>query len=214
MRHPITAVRREIIHLLRREGPLTVAALGEKLGISPVGVRKHLDTLQMDGLVQTTIQRRKAGRPAQLYSLTEAADDLFPKFYDATLAAVLRQIRRIGGDHLLRQVLEGRQQEQEEAYHERARNAKTLEERVATLAQIRDEAGYMAEWSKQEDAFVLKEHNCAICRVAREFREFCESELAFFRRVLGEGIRVERIGHTAGGGGCTYLIQPCPSAAT
>ncbi|MBI3947003.1 MAG: transcriptional regulator [Armatimonadetes bacterium] len=208
MTRPITAARREIVTLLRREGPLTVDMLGEKLGITPVGVRKHLDVLQIDGLVATTTQRRKIGRPVQLYSLTEEADELFPKFYDATLASVLRQVRRIGGNALVRQVLEGRQQEQEEAFRQRAGDAATLEERVALLAQVRDEAGYMAEWSQEEGgAYVLKEHNCALCRVAREFHEFCDSELALFRRALGEGVSVERIGHTAGAGGCTYLIR-------
>ncbi len=208
MKRQITAARREILMLLRRQGALTVDAMSGLIGITPVGVRKHLDTLEIDGLVQSVTERRPVGRPVQVYSLTEAADELFPKAYDTVLVSILRQVQRAGGEDLLRNVLQGRQQEMEEAFRERAAGTTSLEDRVAALAGLRQEAGYMAEWSRDDGGFLLTEHNCALCRVSGQFPQVCESEIAFFRAALGEGVEIERLTHIAGGDrSCTYRIR-------
>jgi predicted ArsR family transcriptional regulator len=208
MKRQITPARREILTLLRRTGPQTVDQLSRQLGITPVGVRKHLDALEIDGLIQSTTERRRVGRPVQVYSLTDAADDFFPKAYDTALAAILRQIHRVGGSALLRQVLDGRHEEVETAFREQSSGEESLEEQVAILTRLRDEAGYMADWTREGDRFFLREHNCLLCRVARQFPQVCESEMALFRRLFGDHARVERLGHVAGGDDvCTYVIQ-------
>lgn len=208
MPHQVTGARQEILTLLRRKGPQTVQSLSEAIGITPVGIRKHLDTLEIDGLVKSTTQRRPIGRPVQIYSLTDAADDLFPKAYHTALVAIIRQILQVGGEELLMKVLEGRLQEMEAAYREYAAGATTLEERVAALARVRDEGGYMAEWERTDDGYLLIEHNCALCRATREFPQLCAAEARFMRRVLGEGVSITRVEHqTEGGHRCVYLIR-------
>ncbi|NLC58490.1 MAG: winged helix-turn-helix transcriptional regulator [Armatimonadetes bacterium] len=208
MRHQITGVRQDILVFIRQNGPQTVQALSSHIGITPVGVRKHLDALEIDGLIKSTTERRPVGRPVQLYALTEAADDLFPKMYHAALISIIRQILRIGGEELLHRVLEGRLEELEATYHAQAAGATTLEERVAALARVRDEAGYMAGWERTADGFLLVEHNCALCRATREFPEICAFELRFMRRVLGDGVSITRVEHqTEGAHRCAYLIR-------
>ena len=57
----------------------------------------------------------------------------------------------------------------------------TLEGRIRTLAQFQDQAGYMAEYEALPDqGFVIREHNCAICKVARRFPQACQKELEMF----------------------------------
>ena len=85
-----------------------------------------------------------------------------------------------------------------------------LEERVAELARLRDQAGYLAEWSSGEgDAFVLTENNCAVHRVAEHHPAVCAMELSLLRRVLGPEVEVTRVSHAmAGDAVCSYCIRP------
>jgi predicted ArsR family transcriptional regulator len=83
---------------------------------------------------------------------------------------------------------------------------KNLSERVAELAKIQDEAGYMAVWEKTGEGFLLKEQNCAIYRVACRHQEACQFEIELFRRLLDAD--VTRIEHQIKGGrNCTYLVR-------
>lgn len=209
MRGQVTGARREILNLIRREGPRTVRELCARMGITPVGVRKHLDGLVLEGLVSSTTVRRPVGRPAQVYALTEAAEDLFPQAYDRALSGVLRHVRDAGGDDLLRQALESHHGEMESACRKACAGAETLAERMEALARVRDAAGYMAEWSQEGDTSVLRQHNCPLARTAREFPQLCDGEMALLERLLGDAGRVERSEHLlAGAHRCTYTVRP------
>ena len=85
---------------------------------------------------------------------------------------------------------------------------KDLEHQVQELAQIRTEEGYMAEWEKvNQDTFLLRENNCAICQIAQQCIQACSHELALFQRVL-PGANVTRESHILqGDGACTYRIR-------
>ena len=62
---------------------------------------------------------------------------------------------------------------------------KSLAEKVEILAEIRDEEGYMAEFTEDDEDYLLVEHNCPIVSIAEEYPHVCETELALFRRSLG-----------------------------
>lgn len=206
MKRQLTAARRDLLMLLRRGGPQTVDSLSSQMGITPVGVRKHLDTLEIDGLVQAATQRRAVGRPVQIYSLTDAANELFPQAYDAVLASILRQVQQVGGEALLQQVLDGRIEEAEAKY-QRLTDGKPLQQQIESLTDARNEAGYIAECSRDGQDYILKEHHCALCRVVAEFPQFCECELELFQRLLGGSAVVERVEHRLDGDcTCTYRI--------
>ena len=60
---------------------MTASELGDRLGITSMGVRRHLITMERDGLVQYDEVQQGLGRPSYVYSLTSFADNLFPKNY-------------------------------------------------------------------------------------------------------------------------------------
>jgi predicted ArsR family transcriptional regulator len=83
---------------------------------------------------------------------------------------------------------------------------KTLAERVAELARIQEEAGYMASWEITEGGYILRERNCPIYHVACRFQHACRFELELFRRLLGADIT--RFRHQVNGEeSCAYLIR-------
>ena len=63
------ATRREIVRLLLESGSITAAEIGNELGISPAGVRRHLDVLvdevDAEALPAAAWQHVGRGRPAK-----------------------------------------------------------------------------------------------------------------------------------------------------
>ena len=72
---------------------------------------------------------------------------------------------------------------------------RSLGAKVAELAAILDEDGYLASYEQLgRDHYVVVEHNCAIAAVANRYGQACTSEIDFIRAVLPEA-DVTRISH-------------------
>lgn len=194
--------RRQIIQLLRTSGPLTAAALAERLGITHVAVRRHLLTLERDGLVAGTVQRQPMGRPCCAYTLTEAAEDLFPKKYAALSVELLDFLAATDPTgELVDRFFAHRREELVRRYGPEVAQGQDLRERVARLTAIQSENGYVADWEDAGDCLVLKEFNCPVHAVSRKYDHACHHELEFFKAVLGTD-QVERVECIARGGTC------------
>lgn len=203
-----TSTRREIINILRTVGPLTVGDLGERLGITHVAVRRHLTSLERDGLVTSVQERLPMGRPTRVYSLTEAADSLFPKKYGAFTLELLDFMNQ-QGEEMVEGFFANRGKAMVERYGPEITSGTSLEERVVKLAEIQQANGYLAEWEKgEDDLLVLKEFNCPVHQVSKKYEHACTHELEFFKTVLGTD-QVERVECIAKGGQCCrYAIKP------
>lgn len=200
--------RGEIIRLLKTRGPMAADDLAELLGMTAVGVRAHLTILERDGVVSCTPVRRRMGRPAHVYRLTELGDELFPKSYDELAVNLLEDAQKSYGDGAVRNLLLRRSQQLREVYQERLAG-KNFREQLAELVCILDETGYMARLEQRDDgAFELSEDNCAIARVARRFPLTCLFELTLFEDLLGPGVAIEREAHLVKGDiRCSYVIR-------
>jgi predicted ArsR family transcriptional regulator len=104
----------------------------------------------------------------------------------------------------------------EERYRTALSSRQRLPQKVARLAELRSEEGYMAGWKALPDGtFLLFENHCPICAAARFCQGFCRSELRIFAAVLGEEAQIERYEHIlAGARRCAYRITRRPSEAT
>ncbi len=67
--------------MLKSNGSLTVSEISKELGITEMGVRRHLNTLERDEMIKASLVRQSMGRPTHIYSLTDKAEDQFPKAY-------------------------------------------------------------------------------------------------------------------------------------
>lgn len=196
--------------MLRTVGPLTVGELGERLGITHVAVRRHLTSLERDGLVTSVQERLPMGRPTRVYSLTEAADELFPKKYGALTLEILEFIDQ-AEPALVEAFFAQRGKSLIEKYGPEVTGGETLKDRVARLTEVQQANGYLAEWENEnedEALLVLKEFNCPVHQVSKKFPHACTHELEFFKTVLGTD-QVERVECIAKGGQCCrYTIKP------
>ena len=206
--------RRAITKLLKTEGPIDSAQLAERLGLTAMAVRQHLYALQREGLVTAEERPVPIGRPAKFWRLTPDADHLFPEAYAELSVALIDSVKDAFGDEGLERVLTSRCARQRADYGKRIRPADSLQKKLAELAKVRTEEGYMAEVRREADgSFLLVENHCPICAAANACQGFCSTELDLFRSVLGPGVSVERAEHIIKGDQrCVYQIRPQKSS--
>jgi predicted ArsR family transcriptional regulator len=171
-----------------------------------MAVRYHLAVLENAGLVETTLERRGVGRPHCVYSLTASADAFFPKEYGALASHLINSITELDGKTKLARIFE-HMRDVAVAQHSPRVAGKRLRQRVAEMAQIMTEAGYMAEWEQLDHrTFQITEHNCAIACVAQQYQHACVCELAMFGELLQATVsRQEHI--VVGDPCCRYIVQ-------
>jgi predicted ArsR family transcriptional regulator len=207
--------RDEVARLLLEQGPATAAALGERLGISPTAVRRHLDALVVDGLATDREQRplggaqRGRGRPPREFLLTAQGRGSFPHAYDDLAVAALRFLAETGGDKAVAEFAALRVATVEERHGPEVRAA---EEKVEALAEALTSEGYAASAHKVGSGGQLCQHHCPVAHVAAEFPQLCEAETRAFERLLGT--HVQRLATIARGDAVCTTHIPSTSVAS
>lgn len=204
--------------MLRRiseAGPITALTLGEDLGLTDTAIRRHIDGLLADGLIESralpTSGRRRRGRPARGWVVSTQGHSVLSAEYDDLAGEVLRFLERTAGPGAVAAFAEQRVAELE------ARYVKELDEvgtdpveraRVLVDALARD--GYAASLrpvtgGPSAGGFQLCQGHCPVQHVAAEFPEFCDAETEAFSRLLG--VHVQRLATLAQGDHvCTTFI--------
>lgn len=202
--------RDRVAQLLLERGAATAAELGAQLGLSPAAIRKHLDAMLAERLVETRevrhTGRRGRGRPAKAFVLTATARDSFPHFYDGIATAALRWIAQHGGPEAVQDFAAA----QVSALEERCRQA--LREagddplaRAEALAEALTAEGYAANATTIASGGQLCQHHCPVAHVAAEFPQLCDAETEVISRLIGTHVqRLATIAH--GDGVCTTHI--------
>lgn len=203
-----SGTRERVLALLLELGPSTAATLGERLGLTQAGIRRHLDALLAEGSVTTREARRRVvtrGRPARLYALTDAGHAAGPSRYDDLAAAALRFM----SPEQVSAFAATREEELEQRYADVAE----APEPAAALAEAMSADGYAAGVSPLGAGLQLCQHHCPVQHVAAEFPQLCDAETSAISRVLG--VHVQRLATIAHGDGvCTTYIPPARPATT
>lgn len=203
------STRNRVARSILDHGPSTVADLAGRLGLTQAAVRRHLDALVADDVVEAREQRvygaRTRGRPAKVFALTDCGRDAFDQSYDTLAADALRWIaEREGGDEAIAAFARARIAAQASAYRQ-AIEAAGPEERTEALAKALSADGYAATARSAPVGEQLCQHHCPVAHVAEQFPQLCEAETEFFSQLLGTHVqRLATIAH--GDGVCTTFI--------
>lgn len=211
--------RATIVRLLLEEGPITATAIGSRLGLSPAGVRRHLDALIDSGQARAARsapwQQKGRGRPAKQYQLTAVGRGRLGHTYDDLAGAAIRQLGEIGGDQAIadfarkraRTVVDGveplRGPKSEDLPNPTVAGPAAAENGEATVAKAEEiagalsEAGFAASTRKVGAGVQICQHHCPVAHVAEEFPQLCEAELDMFGELLGT--HVQRLATIANG---------------
>ncbi|MCI1590078.1 helix-turn-helix transcriptional regulator [Heyndrickxia oleronia] len=197
----------EILHLLKRYKKMSVVDLETHLEITGMAVRRHLNNLENERMIQSETIRKNMGRPVQLYSLTKIGEGHFPKSYSNMTVEFLEDIEAINGPEMIDVLFQNRETRMEAKYKARIEQ-NDLKDRVAELAKIQNENGYMVDWEeKEEGVFELIEYNCPIFEVARKYPKACSCEQSLFQKVLQTDEIEQVCCMSKGGDHCKYLIK-------
>ncbi|WP_320672020.1 helix-turn-helix transcriptional regulator [Patulibacter defluvii] len=202
----LPASRRALLVALRKRGESGADALAAALGVTPSAVRQQLRGLVAAGLVAHRDERPGPGRPRRLYRLGPAADGLFPKTYGELTVELLDYVRDEDPE-LVPRLFERRRQARVARATERLAG-RAFDERVAELARILDEDGYLADFERTADGgYRVTEHNCAILAVASDHGPACSSEISFLRETMPDA-DIRRVSHILSGShACVYELR-------
>lgn len=200
------STRNAVARSVLENGPSTAVVIGERLGLTPAGVRRHLDLLIEDGILEAREPHsalvRGRGRPSKVFVMTDAGREKFEHSYDDLAVAALKFITAQSGPHLVSLFAKFRADEM-------GRRAKSFiapsKNKSSSLAEFLTEEGYATTVQAKGLGEELCQHHCPIAHVAAEFPQLCEAETELFSKLLGTHVqRLATIAH--GDGVCTTFL--------
>jgi predicted ArsR family transcriptional regulator len=208
-----TRVARDIL----QHGPSTAATIAERLELTTAAVRRHLDSLTAEGLLEAgdpfVRGPRGRGRPAKVYKVTDQGRDAFEHAYDDLAASALGFVAEIGGPEAVAEFARRRLLYLEEAYR-LALAAVGPDQAPQALTELLTEEGYAASVEPSGNGGLqICQHHCPVAHVAAQYPQLCEAETEMIGRLLGTHVqRLATIAH--GDGVCTTHIPPSTSGAS
>jgi predicted ArsR family transcriptional regulator len=204
----VSSTADRLLHLLKTRGPQQATDAGSVLGMTAEAARQQFAKLASSGLVEAYSQARGVGRPSQFWKLTQAGHDRFPDTHSELTIQLLDTVREAFGEQAIDRLIDMREQKSRTLYLRELGDVSGLKERVARLAALRSNEGYMAEYEELDDGTMLFiENHCPICAAATTCQGFCRAELMVFEQVLRA--RVERVEHILKQARrCAYKITP------
>ena len=207
----LPSTKQNILQALLKQDRATAGQLAQALDLSKQAIRRHLNELETDNLIEYHAVQQGMGRPQHLYQLSSVGRDrLSPQKYSEFAVNFLDTLAETVGIEQVSKVLEKQWQRKAAEYRDRLGKG-NLKQRINKLVQLRQEEGYMAEvrqaspQHKQE--FVLVEHNCAISDVAESYPSICGHELEMFAAVLPDCIVQRTQWINDGEHRCGYSIE-------
>ena len=189
--------RKTIIRLLLESGSITASAIGDQLGLSAAGVRRHLDALIEAGDAEAHAaaawQQEGRGRPAKRYRLTAAGRAKLDHAYDDLASAAMRQLREIGGEEAVR-TFARRRIDTILAGVAKAEDVddQQVEAAADRIAGALTKAGYATTTTRVGgpiQGVQICQHHCPVSHVAEEFPELCEAEAQAMADVMGTHVQ-------------------------
>lgn len=198
--------RDRILELVIHRRELRVEDLAEALGITSAAVRRHLDNLRADGLVDVRAVKQSTGRPYYAYHATDAATTPVPAAYAGLLERMLRSLGE--QDEVIASVMTS----VAEALASRHRpelvgtvsgaNAARVNQVTESLKQD----GILDSWNVQPDGFHLINGACPYHKAAEISTLPCQSDRKAIELLLG--LQVEQLNRIVDGSPiCEYLVR-------
>ena len=205
--------RELVARSILENGPSTASVLGQRLNLTPAGIRRHLDLLVADGVLKAREPHsaliRGRGRPSKVFVMSDKGREKFEHSYDDLAVAALKFMSAQSGDQLVASFAQSRAEDIERKAS--IAISKKSNKSVA-IADFLSEQGYAASIHEKPMGEELCQHHCPIAHVASEFPQLCEAETEALSRLLGTHVqRLATIAH--GDGVCTTFI-PKKSATT
>jgi predicted ArsR family transcriptional regulator len=197
--------------LLQNKEGLTVEGLSKGLGITDNAVRQHLTALERDGMVVKGEMQSTGGRPEQLFGLTSAGQELFPRHYSWFAELLISSVREEQGSEALRDRLEGMGKAVGRQVATKLVEITDKAERIRTLSVIMRELGYQSAPidPTNEKLPAIEASNCVFHSLAQRYPEVCYFDLAMMSEVIDSDIIHDEC-MVRGGNVCRFKFKKRP----
>ena len=184
--------QREIVVLLARQGPMTIAEMVRVVGLAKSSMRQQVERLFLEGWLVRERRCQGPGRPVDVFSISDQSRRLFTQQQiDEFAKFLLEEIAGAERPSRLRSILRG-------VGRRMIRRLRPLvgggppEERVQRLAELLCERGIVSDASGSERGVTLHIHTCPYHGLASEHREVCEMDCETMGQLVGSQMRLDR----------------------
>ena len=177
------STRDTILHTIKSSQRANVESLAEVAQVSPVTVRHHLNSLQANGLIESSSIRRKVGRPYYVYNLSEKGHELFPKRYVRLTSRLLDEMKARLPEEVVHEVFENVVLSVV-AEHRGEYEHLAFEDRLDYLVDLLADEGFLATWKNTDGEYTLTEYSCPYISVGRSHSEICTIDKELIVNVL------------------------------
>ena len=205
--------RLRILQLLQKNSRDSVNGLAKATGLAPATVRRHLDILQRDRLVDFTEVRQRTGRPGYAFYLTNAGQEALPKGYDVLLGLMIQELDTLTAEDTRgqdgSQILELMFRRLSDKVWERRKDeldGKDLQGRLTTMMQLLEEENFSPEAEVIDGSLQIRLMNCPYRSVALENKAVCSFDANLISTVLNIGVEQQDCIHD-GDPGCSYVAR-------
>jgi predicted ArsR family transcriptional regulator len=199
------STRERILQSLLHHPRSTINELADVIGINPISVRHHITNLQAEGLIKADEERHGVGRPRLVYSLTEDGMERFPTRYLRLTTRLLSQMKeklpQPFVSEMFTQVATNLASE-----HEEQLKGLSVEERLNVMKDLLGEEGFMVEWEKRDQEYLIHEITCPYLQVGHVHPEICTVDQTLISKMLA--VPANKIQCILNGAThCTYVIH-------
>jgi predicted ArsR family transcriptional regulator len=200
---------RELLDLIRRRGPLTVAEMAGELKVTGTAVRNRLARLLGTGLVERKAEHVGRGRPRHAYRASVEAHKRLGQNYADLAVALWEEMMASVADRKLRRMLFVRITDRlAEAYRSKL-TGQEWEGRLVQLSHVLHDRGVEAEVARDGSglATILRQYSCPYYELAEADRAICSLERKMLEKVLGRGLRLSQC-RLDGDRSCDFEAKP------
>ncbi|MDO4898382.1 MAG: ArsR family transcriptional regulator [Rothia sp. (in: high G+C Gram-positive bacteria)] len=199
--------RDRVLQGVLTHGPVSAAKLGSLLNLTPAAVRRHLDALEKDHLIEVATHRQHgagAGRPARRYVIAPKGHTELGNDYLDIARQALTMLQKAVGDSALQEFASARAAEMEARYRPIVEAAgQDVAARAHALAEAMTRDGFVASANEMSPPVApgvkLPDHlltsiqlcqgHCPVRDLAEDFTVFCDQETQIIADLIGVDVR-------------------------
>lgn len=196
----------KILELLKKEVKISMKDLSEHFTISEVALRRHINDLIRQNLVQEEEVKQEIGRPYFVYSLTREGHNTFPNQYDQLPVELLRDLEDLYGKEAIEKLLQRRKEREEKELSSHLEGL-SFDEKVEKLFQFLEQKGYMLEYEKTDEGnYEIKNYHCPIYNISSNYNQVCRYEKELYKTLFPDSEVTDRSCMSKGNHHCYWVI--------
>lgn len=180
-----TSTKERLLTVLKRANESSMKDIMEHFELSEIAIRRHLQDLIRNRLVEERSIKQEVGRPYKVYRLTDKGRVIFPNKYKELPVELLQDLEELHGEAIVSDLLEKRKQREESRFLARIKSD-DFDQRINQLVRFQEENGYMVELNEIKNGYEIVNYNCPIDNIASSYLQLCTHEKELYETIFSD----------------------------